>query len=118
MDREIVVRNNAESGSYEAVLDDEVVGMIVYERRDHRVVVHHTIVDPAYRQRGIATRLVRAALDDLIAQRLTLTNYCGFIGAFITANPSYAQVVDQHQPGHVRPYAARRVDERLGQRLA
>jgi predicted GNAT family acetyltransferase len=117
MSREIAVQNNAESASYEAILDGRVVGLIVYECRDSRMVFRHTIVDPGYRGRGIATELVRAALDDLISHGLTLTNYCGFIDSFIAANPGYAKVVDKHQPGHVAPFEARHETKRLGQKL-
>jgi uncharacterized protein len=117
MSQEIAVQNNAESGSYEAILDGRVVGLIAYERRDSRVIFQHTIVDPGYRGRGIATELVRAALDDLITQGLTLTNYCGFIDSFITANPAYARVVDQRQPGHVTRFEARHETERLGRKI-
>ena len=117
MSQEIAVQNNAESGSYEAILDGKVVGLVVYERRDGRMIFRHTIVDPGYRGRGIATELVRGALDDLVAQGLTLTNYCGFIDSFITANPAYARVVDQRQPGRVTPFEARHETERLGQKL-
>ena len=38
MSREIAVQNNAESASYEAILDGRVVGLIVYECRDSRMV--------------------------------------------------------------------------------
>ena len=117
MSQQIAVQDNAESGTYEAILDGQVVGLIVYERRDGRRVFRHTIVDPGYRGRGIATDLVRAALDDLIAQGLTLTNYCGFIDSFIAANPGYARVVDPHQPGRVTPFEARHETARLGQKL-
>ncbi len=115
--QEIAIQNNAESGSYEAILDGKVVGLVVYERRDGRMIFRHTIVDPGYRGRGIATELVRGALDDLVAQGLTLTNYCGFIDSFITANPAYAKVVDQRHPGRVTPFEARHETERLGQKL-
>jgi predicted GNAT family acetyltransferase len=117
MSQEIAVQNNSESGSYEAILDGRVVGLIVYERRDSRMIFRHTIVDPGYRGRGIATELVRAALDDLIVQGLTLTNYCGFIDSFIAVNPAYAKVVDQYQPGRVTPFEVRHETERLGQQI-
>ena len=117
MSPEIAVHDNAESGTYEAILDGQVVGLIVYERRDGRRIFRHTIVDSGYRGRGIATDLVRAALDDLIARELKLTNYCGFIDSFIAANPGYARVVDPHQPGRVTPFEARHETARLGQKL-
>ena len=114
MSEGITVQNNTESRSYDAIVDDKVIGMIIYERRGDRIMFHHTIVEPDFRRRGIATTLVRGALDDLRAQGETLTNYCGFVSDFITANPRYADLVDHEQPGRVLPYAKRREDARLG----
>jgi acetyl esterase len=53
----------------------------------------------------------------MLAQGLTLTNYCGFIDSFIAANPTYATVVDQQQPGRMAPFEARHETERLGQQV-
>ena len=61
---DVTVRNNTDAGSYDAVVDGQVVGMVVYERKGDRIIVRHTIVQPEHRGQGIATTLVRAALDD------------------------------------------------------
>lgn len=70
MNPEMNVQKNDASESYEAMVDGEVVGMIVYhpQRGSQRVTLSHTVVDPEYRGRGIATRLVQHTLDDLKAQ--------------------------------------------------
>src|SRR3954468_22988307 len=99
MDTQIEVRNNPDSRSYDAVLDDRVVGMIVYERDASRLMIRHTIVDPALRGRGIGKTLARFALDDVRASGLTLTNYCSFVGDFIETNPEYRDLVDAQLPG-------------------
>ncbi len=114
MSQATTVQNNTESRSYDAIVDDKVVGMIVYEQRGDRIMFHHTIVEPDFRRRGIATTLVRGALDDVRAHGQTLTNYCGFVSDFITANPAYAGLIDPEQPGRVLPYEKRREDARLG----
>jgi hypothetical protein len=97
----ITVRNDAGSGRYEAVLGGRVVGRVVYERRDGRVIIRHTIVDPAFQGRGVATDLVREVLDDLAANGWSLTNYCSFVTEFIAGNPGYARLIDARQPGVV-----------------
>lgn len=103
MDTGITIRNDSESGSYDAVLGNQVVGSIVYELRDGRMVIRHTIVEPEFQGQGIASALARAALDDLLASGTTLTNYCGFIADFIDRNPVYARVIDADKPGLAHP---------------
>jgi hypothetical protein len=61
-----------------------------------------TVVDPEHRGRGIATMLVKAALDDLRAKELTLTNCCRFVGGLHRRPPGYADLVDASRPGRVR----------------
>jgi hypothetical protein len=73
--------------------------MIVYERAASRLMIRHTIVDPALRGRGLGRTLVRVALDDVRASGLTLTNFCSFVGQFIDANPKYRDLVDAQLPG-------------------
>jgi predicted GNAT family acetyltransferase len=98
MNMDVTVRNNRDAGSYEAVIDGQVVGMVGYEREADRIIVRHTAVAPDHRGQGIATILVRAALDDIAATGLRLTNFCGFVTDFIAANPEYAHVLEAKRP--------------------
>jgi hypothetical protein len=97
----ITVRDNTSSRSYDALVDGRVVGTVVYELEGRRTVFMHTIVVPEFRRRGIGTTLVRGALDDVRSKGMTLTNYCGFVSAFIGAHPEYADLIDAAHPGHV-----------------
>jgi predicted GNAT family acetyltransferase len=99
---EITVRDNDESQCYDALIGDQVVGSIVYERSGQRLVFSHTIVEPELRGRGIGTVLVTKALDDVRARGMTLTNYCEFVAEFIAAHPDYADLIDTEHPGHPR----------------
>lgn len=101
MSPEMTVQKNGDSRSYEAVVDGQVVGLMVYHtpRGNQRVTLSHTIVEPEYRGRGIATQLVKHALDDLRAQHLTLTNYCTFVADYIADHPEYKKLVDSRFPG-------------------
>jgi predicted GNAT family acetyltransferase len=99
---EVTVTNNVESRSYDAVVDGEVAGSIVYERAgDRRVVFTHTFVGPRFRGRGVGNALVCGALDDVRAKGLTLTNFCDFVARYIDTHPEYADLLDATHPGHV-----------------
>ena len=99
---EITVRDNAESQTFDALIGDQVVGTIVYERSGSRLVFRHTIVEPAFRSRGIGTILVTRALDDVRARGMTLSIYCEFVANFIAAHPGYADLIDAEHPGRPR----------------
>ena len=103
MDSRITIRKSTDSRSYDASIGDQVVGTIVYEPRDGRMVIRHTVVDPEFRGQGIASALAQVALDDLAASGKTLTNYCGFIADYIDRNPGYAKLVDVGKPGRAHP---------------
>ena len=103
MESRIIIRNSTDSRSYDASIGDQVVGTIVYEQRDSRMVIRHTVVDPEFRGQGIASALAQFTLDDLAASGKTLTNYCGFIADYIDRNPGYAKLVDADKPGRAHP---------------
>jgi uncharacterized protein len=104
VNRELNMQKNGDSGSYDAVVDGRVVGMIVYQAPPggQRVTFSHTVVDPEFRGQGIATRLVEHALDDLRAQGRKLTNYCPFVADYIADHPEYRELVDSRFPGRAK----------------
>ena len=103
MDSRVIIRHSTDSHSYDASIGDQVVGTIVYEPRDSRVVIRHTVVDPGFRGQGIASALAQFTLDDLTASGKTLTNYCGFIADYMDRHPGYATLVDPAKPGRAQP---------------
>jgi uncharacterized protein len=95
----VAVRDVPEGKNYEAVVDGAVVGTLIYELEGNRVVLTHTIVEPAYREHGIASTLVKAALDDIRAKDMKITVFCSFVSDFLARNPAYAELVDAEHPG-------------------
>jgi uncharacterized protein len=94
MAADVTVRHNTEANRYEALLGDEVVGVVTYQRQGDRMIFEHTIVQPEFRGRGVAGQLVKTALDDMATSGRTMTNYCGYITAFIAHNPGYAGLAE------------------------
>lgn len=81
-----------ERSRFELRVDGEVRGLLDYRFRGERYDLHHTEVDPALGGRGLGTRLVRAALDELVARDATVVPTCSFVAAVIDADPAYASL--------------------------
>jgi predicted GNAT family acetyltransferase len=96
---EMAVRSNTEARTDDALVDGKEVGTLVYELKGSMAVISHTVVEPEYRERGVASELVRQALDDLRERGMTVSNFCGFVGTFIDGHPEYADLLDPVHPG-------------------
>jgi predicted GNAT family acetyltransferase len=102
---EVTVKDNAQSRSYDALVDGEIAGSIVYEQAgDRRLVFTHTFVEPRFRGRGVGNLLVRGALDDVRAKGVSLTNFCDFVASYINEHAEYADLLDATHPGHILGY--------------
>jgi hypothetical protein len=96
----LTVRNSEESQLYDALVDGAVAGTISYQLAGQRVIMTHTFVEPEFRGRGIATELVRGALEDVRARGRTVSALCGFVVDYLAVHPEYQDLVD---PGHPLP---------------
>jgi uncharacterized protein len=90
-DLAISVRKATEKSRYEAVIDDVVVGIADITEDDEQVVFDHVEVTPAWRGEGIASRLVRAAFDQVIAQGKAIRPLCPFAVGYLHRHPEYAE---------------------------
>jgi predicted GNAT family acetyltransferase len=94
------VVNDEEAGIYEAIIGDrEIAGLSYNVADDDRLVLLAISVFPEFRQRGIATELIRHVLDDVRAQGKTVTIMCPIVRTFIESNHEYAGLVDPKHPG-------------------
>lgn len=80
------VVNDAAASRYELEMDGETA-FAAYERRGDVIVFTHTIVPPPIEGHGIASRLIKAALDDVRRQGLRLVPECSFVAAYIERHP-------------------------------
>lgn len=90
---DLEVVDNAAEGRYEAWLDGTLAGVIDYQPRDGWLVLDHTEVLPAFEGRGVAARLVAAALDDIRGRSLFVTPECPYVAAFIRRHPEQRDLV-------------------------
>jgi predicted GNAT family acetyltransferase len=99
MEQDVIVRDNPESQTYDAMIGDEIAGTIVYEHEGPRLVLTHTAVQPRFQHQGVATALIAGALDDIRTKGTKITILCPAVAAFIENHPDYADLVDQEHPG-------------------
>jgi uncharacterized protein len=82
------VRHNEARSRYE--LDTpHGVAIAVYSVQGSNAVFTHTEVPPEDEGKGIATQLVRAALDDTRRRGLKIVPACSFVVAFVRRHPEY-----------------------------
>ena len=94
MTSEPVVRDDPQELRYEALVDGRVVGIIRYRVEPGAIIVLvHTEVDEELEGTGVASRLVRGALDDIRSRGLGIVPVCPFVRSFIGRHPEYADLV-------------------------
>jgi uncharacterized protein len=80
---------------YEArTADGAVAGFAAYHLATNDpdtnvIVMTHTEVDPSFEGHGVATILIRGALDDIRAKGLPIRALCPFVVAFLEGHPDY-----------------------------
>lgn len=91
---EPTITRNSERSRYEASLDGAVVGYSDYLLTGDVVVFPHTVTEPEYGGRGVASALARFSLDDVRARGgLTVLPQCSFYADWIRRHPEYADLL-------------------------
>jgi uncharacterized protein len=91
--REPSVVDVPDQSRYELRLDGRLIGLLAYRRREDRLVLTHTEVDPSCSGRGFGGKLVAAALDDAAREGLEVAPLCPFVTHYIDEHPEYEKLV-------------------------
>ncbi|MES2697869.1 MAG: GNAT family N-acetyltransferase, partial [Verrucomicrobiota bacterium] len=70
------------------------LSMAEYVRREGTMTMTHTFVPPELRGKGIAEKLVRAALDYARAEKLRVIPACSYVAMFIERHPEYKPLLN------------------------
>jgi predicted GNAT family acetyltransferase len=97
-ERDLTVVQNDELRRYELLVAGTTVGTLDFRVLGPRRVLGHTEVEAEHRGRGFATVLIKAVLDDLIAEQVRITNYCPAVERFLHGHPEYQVVLDPLHP--------------------
>jgi len=90
----ITVRDDAEHHRYVVEVDGVRAGLAVYHLRGGRHFFVHTEVDDDYAGQGVATALIREALEDVKAMGGTIVPLCPFVARYVRSHPEYNEMVD------------------------
>ena len=91
MDVEVI--DNPDKARFEILADGELAGFVLYHLRGTEIAFTHTETDDRFRGHGLASQLVRTALDQARARHLAVLPYCPFVRSWITEHPEYADLV-------------------------
>ena len=86
------VRNNEQASRYE-MQTEAGLAVLEYMRDGKRLALVHTEVPRAVESRGLGAQLVKAALDDAMAQGLRIVPMCAFVRAYLARHPEYVTLV-------------------------
>lgn len=92
-DARIVVVDAPERKRFEATVDSEVAGFLIYRRRPGLLALIHTEVEDRFEGRGLGGRLARFALDQARDQGLAVLPFCPFVNAWMKRHREYVDLV-------------------------
>lgn len=88
------VIDNGGANRYELWVGDDRVGFAAYRREPGRVVLTHTVIDPAKEGHGYGSTLARGVIDDAVSRGETIVPRCPFIRAWLEKHPDAATSAD------------------------
>ena len=95
---EPVVTDASHRARYEAHLDAQLVGFLEYIVKRGRLALIHTEVFPEYEGQGVASALVRHALDDARSRELRVIAICEYVQGYLTRHPGDEDIVVGRAP--------------------
>lgn len=86
------VENNSAENRYELTVDGYLTAAY-YKLSDDTITFTHTEVPKELGGRGIGSRLVKGALDDVRARQLKVVPLCHFVKAYVEKHTDYADLL-------------------------
>lgn len=86
------VTDNPALNRFEMTVDGHIA-FVTYRRQPSSIALLHAEVPSQLEGRGLGSKLVRATLDALRREGLTVVPRCPFIAAFIRKNPAYSDML-------------------------
>jgi uncharacterized protein len=94
----LTIADSPAAGRYEATLDGELAGVLEYVFKHGRLALVHTGTMPGHEGRGVASGLVRFALDDARSRELRVIPICPYVKAYLERHPEDRDLVAGASP--------------------
>lgn len=91
------------SARFEARADGELVGFTTYRHNEGVTFLVHTVTEPAWRGRGIATAMTSAVLDLIHRAGRSVVPRCPFVADFIAGHEELLGLVPAQHRHLVKP---------------
>jgi predicted GNAT family acetyltransferase len=93
MSSEPTVADNPSASRFEITVDGKVAGFSEYQRSDGEIEFTHTVIDDAYEDQGLGSKLVKAALDNVRGDGVQVVATCSFVKGYIQRHREYADLL-------------------------
>ena len=91
----IEVVDAAERSRYEILVDGTYAGFTHYQHYEGSLVFDHTVIKEDFAGQGLASKLVRATLDDVRARQGEIVPLCEYVAGWLAKHPDYDDLVDR-----------------------
>jgi uncharacterized protein len=89
------VVDNVQLHRYEVVHDGALAGFAEYRRSTGSILFTHTEIDAAFEGKGLASTLVKHALNDARSAGVAVLPQCQFVKGYIEKHPEYLDLVPE-----------------------
>jgi hypothetical protein len=86
------IRNNEPASRYETTVEGHLAES-AYDLEPGSIVFTHTVVPDELSGRGIASELVKFALDDARSRGLKVVPQCAYVSSWIARHPEYQDLL-------------------------
>lgn len=92
---EYEIKHNLEEERFEALSNNEIVGVINYYKEENVLVVTHTGVESKHEGQGIAGALTKYLLTYIVKNNLKITPLCSYTKTYIDRHPEYQNLIQE-----------------------
>lgn len=93
-----IVRNAPALNRFEIYAGDAIAGFAEYVDHDRQRIFHHTEIGAKFSGKGMAGKLIQAALTETSNAGLRIVPVCPFVAKFIDKHDEFAADTDEVTP--------------------